>query len=185
LFRLPEDTPDRLKHLAAVETAITFAEQFRSIAFAVNTDDEAEAVLVAIANAATIRAGASAAARAAAIALGASAVAAACVAHAVADAVDTAFAAAGVGATVRTAATRAARAADAADTAVGLAFVYVYDAETLVVVERAADDAMHRDLELLLETARAKGWTDATPVPPESFGPLWPDGPLKGWPTKS
>jgi hypothetical protein len=43
--------------------------------------------------------------------------------------------------------------------------------------------AMRRDLELLLETARAKGWTDATPVPPEFFGPLWPDGPPKGWPT--
>jgi hypothetical protein len=50
---------------------------------------------------------------------------------------------------------------------------------------RAADAvvAMRRDYELLRAAAASEGWTDDTPVPPEFFGPLWPEGEPEGWPT--
>lgn len=35
---------------------------------------------------------------------------------------------------------------------------------------------MRRDYELLRAFAEREQWTDETPVPPEVFGPLWPDG---------
>ena len=41
--------------------------------------------------------------------------------------------------------------------------------------------AMRRDYELLKAAAQRERWTDDTPVPPEFFGPLWPDGAPEGW----
>jgi hypothetical protein len=41
---------------------------------------------------------------------------------------------------------------------------------------------IRRDFDHLAELARWQKWTDDTPVPPEVFGPLWPDGLPKGWP---
>lgn len=42
--------------------------------------------------------------------------------------------------------------------------------------------AIQRDYDLLLHASQAENWTDETPVPPEFFGPMWPDGPPEGWP---
>lgn len=36
--------------------------------------------------------------------------------------------------------------------------------------------AMREDLRSLLHSSMAEDWTDETPVPPEFFAPLWPDG---------
>jgi hypothetical protein len=38
------------------------------------------------------------------------------------------------------------------------------------------------DFETVYDMSRASHWTDDSPVPPSVFGPLWPDGPLEGWP---
>jgi hypothetical protein len=46
----------------------------------------------------------------------------------------------------------------------------------------AISAAMRRDLALLLDLAKAEGWTDATGVDVDRLGPLWPDGPPEGWP---
>ncbi len=68
-----------------------------------------------------------------------------------------------------------------------------YDADNKnpsgVAVAREAVHAMdggleniRRDFDLLVRLASAYGWTDDTPVPPEVFGPLWPEGKPAGWP---
>jgi hypothetical protein len=41
---------------------------------------------------------------------------------------------------------------------------------------------IRRDFDHLLGLSNYFHWTDDTPVPPEVFGPLWPEGPPKGWP---
>jgi hypothetical protein len=41
---------------------------------------------------------------------------------------------------------------------------------------------IRRDFDHLASLAEWQQWTDDTPVPPEVFGPLWPEGPPKGWP---
>lgn len=41
---------------------------------------------------------------------------------------------------------------------------------------------IRRDFDHLATLARWQHWADDTPVPPEVFGPLWPEGPPKGWP---
>lgn len=41
---------------------------------------------------------------------------------------------------------------------------------------------IRRDFDHLAELARRQNWADDTPVPPEVFGPLWPEGPPRGWP---
>jgi hypothetical protein len=41
---------------------------------------------------------------------------------------------------------------------------------------------IRRDFDHLARLAEAYEWTDDTPVSPEVFGPLWPEGPPKGWP---
>src|SRR5207247_2476335 len=41
---------------------------------------------------------------------------------------------------------------------------------------------IRRDFDHLSRLAEWQKWTDDTPVPPEVFGPLWPEGPPKGWP---
>jgi hypothetical protein len=46
----------------------------------------------------------------------------------------------------------------------------------------AVGGVIRGDFELLLELAKAEKWDDATPVGPEVFGPMWPDGAPEGWP---
>ncbi|MCE9567598.1 MAG: hypothetical protein K8U57_36825 [Planctomycetes bacterium] len=41
---------------------------------------------------------------------------------------------------------------------------------------------IRRDFDHVAKLAEWQHWTDDTPVPPEVFGPLWPEGPPKGWP---
>lgn len=47
---------------------------------------------------------------------------------------------------------------------------------------RSIDRSIGQDFIKLKNAARAGGWTDNTPVPPEVFGPLWPDGRPNRWP---
>ena len=42
--------------------------------------------------------------------------------------------------------------------------------------------AIRLDFERLRNTAKQEKWNNQTPVPPEFFGPLWPDGEPEGWP---
>jgi hypothetical protein len=113
-----------------------------------------------------------------------------------------AYAAAAAAATAGAAAATAARAAraamHAADAAVRAADA-VYDPALAVAVVAAAVDAVaaraaraavtaaraaiRQDFEQLLSAAERDEWTYDTPVPPEFFGPLWPEGEPKGWPT--
>ncbi len=61
--------------------------------------------------------------------------------------------------------------------------------ETLANNARGAFDtaaykqAIRRDYDLLLAATTSFGWTDDTPVPPEFFGPMWPEGEPEGWPS--
>ncbi|HET6573981.1 MAG TPA: hypothetical protein VFG68_10295 [Fimbriiglobus sp.] len=41
---------------------------------------------------------------------------------------------------------------------------------------------IRRDFDHLARLVQWQHWTDDTPVPPEVFGPLWPEGPPPGWP---
>jgi len=41
---------------------------------------------------------------------------------------------------------------------------------------------IRRDFDHIASLAEWQKWNDDTPVPPEVFGPLWPEGPPKGWP---
>lgn len=41
---------------------------------------------------------------------------------------------------------------------------------------------IRRDFDHLARLAEWQRWTDDTPVPPDVFGPLWPEGPPPGWP---
>lgn len=43
-------------------------------------------------------------------------------------------------------------------------------------------ESIRRDFERLRESAMSQGWTKETPVPPDFFGPLWPEGEPPGWP---
>ncbi len=55
--------------------------------------------------------------------------------------------------------------------------------ETSYAWESSLHHAMKHDFDLLTEAARQNGWTDETPIPPPAFfGPIWPEGPPKGWP---
>jgi hypothetical protein len=49
---------------------------------------------------------------------------------------------------------------------------------------RAAVRAIRADFELLGALARREGWDNDTPVPPEVFGPMWPEGVPEGWPNE-
>jgi hypothetical protein len=42
--------------------------------------------------------------------------------------------------------------------------------------------AIRTDFSALMRTAEVRRWTDDTPVPPEVFGSMWPDGAPPGWP---
>jgi len=70
----------------------------------------------------------------------------------------------------------AAAAADAARAA--------YAAADAATFARVAVRAIRADFELLGAFARREGWDNDTPVPPEVFGPMWPDGVPEGWPNK-
>jgi hypothetical protein len=48
--------------------------------------------------------------------------------------------------------------------------------------EQRLVDNIRRDFDHLLSLSYYMYWNDDTPVPPEVFGPLWPEGPPKGWP---
>jgi hypothetical protein len=41
---------------------------------------------------------------------------------------------------------------------------------------------IRKDFDHLGRLAEWQHWTDDTPVPPDVFGPLWPEGPPPGWP---
>ena len=47
---------------------------------------------------------------------------------------------------------------------------------------RDVSSFIRRDFDHLARLAEWQHWTDDTPVPTEVFGPLWPEGPPKGWP---
>lgn len=49
-------------------------------------------------------------------------------------------------------------------------------------LSRSTIEAVHRDYECLKSLCETQGWNDATPVPPEVFGPFWPEGAPEGWP---
>ncbi|MGE3424826.1 MAG: hypothetical protein AB7N24_22490 [Dehalococcoidia bacterium] len=77
------------------------------------------------------------------------------------------------------AAARAADAAHAAYYAVARAAAYAaYDADAAAAADAARAAAL-RDYELLVTAAAS--WTEDTHVPPEFFGPIWPDGEPVGW----
>ena len=42
--------------------------------------------------------------------------------------------------------------------------------------------AINSDFGVLRKAAIEAQWSDHTPVPPEFFGPMWPNGPPQGWP---
>jgi hypothetical protein len=42
---------------------------------------------------------------------------------------------------------------------------------------------IRRDFDCLANVTKWQHWTDDSSVPPEVFGPLWPEGPPKGWPS--
>ena len=55
-----------------------------------------------------------------------------------------------------------------------------------VAILRAAPEPwalqfIRRDFDRVWRLAQANGWTDDTPVPPEVFGPLWPEGRVPKW----
>lgn len=59
-------------------------------------------------------------------------------------------------------------------------------AAAAVAILRTASDPralsfIRRDLNALKRLVREEKWTDDTPVPPEVFGPLWPDGRAPKW----
>jgi hypothetical protein len=43
-------------------------------------------------------------------------------------------------------------------------------------------NAIVADYNLVVHLSNTQHWTDATPVPPSVFGPLWPEGAPEGWP---
>jgi len=58
----------------------------------------------------------------------------------------------------------------------------VFTASSIAGSDGVARSLIRRDFDHLARLASAYGWTDNTPVPPEVFGPLWPEGKPAGWP---
>lgn len=130
------------------------------------------------AGAVAVAASASAATRAVSAASGQARLSAASAAYAAdAAAVASTTAAFSADASVVAASARASAAASAAFSA-GEAARAVHGA----VAETGVIRAMRADLDKLQAVAKQEGWTDETPVPPEFFGPLWPEGEPPGWP---
>jgi len=46
-------------------------------------------------------------------------------------------------------------------------------------------DGIRRDFDFLSRVALERGWTGETAVPPDVFGPLWPDGIPPAWPSEN
>ncbi len=74
---------------------------------------------------------------------------------------------------------------EAAATASNLAAFAIANPAIAPAVTLKAQLAMRRDLELLFDAARRERWTDATPVAPTFFGPIWPEGAPDGWPSST
>jgi hypothetical protein len=84
----------------------------------------------------------------------------------------------------------AARAADVAADADPVAYSYSDGGRASEAVTAAseaigstAENPFRHDFDHLASLSKWNHWTDDTPVPPEVFGPLWPEGPPKDWPT--
>lgn len=104
-----------------------------------------------------------------------------------------AAAAAAYVAAAHTAYTAAAAAASAAATSADSAAAYAVAAADAAAYaapglgghwKDATRRAMRLDFEMLYGAATREAWTDATPVPPEWFGPLWHKNPPPGWPVQ-
>jgi hypothetical protein len=84
-------------------------------------------------------------------------------------------------------AANAAIAADAAPDAARAAYAAVHAATPNRAGGKGWRDAVVRatrvDIEKVKTAAKKERWTDETPVPPEFFGPLWPEGEPAGWPS--
>lgn len=74
----------------------------------------------------------------------------------------------------------AANAANAANSAANAAATAIR-AEAYRAAREKIVAAMWLDYSLLTSTTAIQRWTDATPVAPDIFGPLWPDGEPVGW----
>ena len=84
---------------------------------------------------------------------------------------------------VARAATRVAYATAAYTTAADAAYAaYADAAEAAEAFDAAAATAIRCDYDLLCALSQRDAWDDNFPVPPELFGPLWPDGPPADWP---
>lgn len=89
----------------------------------------------------------------------------------------------------RTARDASALAADYA--AYAAAYICVSTVNVVAVTVFAAEaaglggvvEAIWRDYSLLKAACESEKWDDEHPVPPEIFGPMWPDGAPEGWPT--
>lgn len=65
------------------------------------------------------------------------------------------------------------------------AYSAVFYASRAFILNDAAARGIRSDFDILLTAARDEGWDDRTPVPPEFFGPLWPNGTPLEWPIQS
>ena len=94
----------------------------------------------------------------------------------------------GAAADVAAAAGNAARATTCGATDVAACSAITRAAEAAAAKGADDDDAVrfaiYDDFELLNVAAEREKWTDETPVPPEFFGALWPNGAPNGWPEK-
>jgi hypothetical protein len=50
-------------------------------------------------------------------------------------------------------------------------------------VKKASLEGIWADFQELKESSKREKWTDNTPVNPDSFGPMWPNGLPRSWPT--
>lgn len=73
-------------------------------------------------------------------------------------------------------------AADASADVAAKAAQYACEAASQFAYAAAACLAMRVDYRLLLASAKKEGWNDNTPVAPEFFGPMWPNGAPEDWP---
>jgi hypothetical protein len=101
---------------------------------------------------------------------------------AVSNAADTAANAAKAATDFNATATNTTYAAANAANAVENAGYAANGAATANARERAVQAIAH-DFQIISAVARVEHWTHDTSVPPEFFGPLWPEGAPPGWPT--
>ena len=170
--------------LEAIDRAIGLAESFA--AAAKPAYDAAKAAANAAADAADVAANvaanvvADAAPKPAYFAAIAGANAAA--AAAAAKFADVAANVANAAANVAYAAANADTVTDVASAAAHAAAVYANSAYAADTVDVATSGVL-RDFVRLRAAAQTENWTNNdTPVPPEFFGPMWPDGEPEGWP---